>query len=72
MGNLMMYTAFAFFCILFLIIIFSLLFDISKLGKWIIICTVMILLLSIIVLYRTGADLRRENISTLQYGTSYT
>lgn len=72
MGNFMMYSSYIIFCIIFLLVVFALIFKVNKTIKWIILGTVTALLISLIFLYRTGSDIRRENISPLQYGAIQT
>lgn len=68
MGNFMMYIAYGLFCLLFLLVIFSVFFNTNRLAKGILLTCIALLLFGLIALFRTGSDLKREKISPLQYG----
>lgn len=70
MGNFMMYTAYGLFCLLFLLVLLSILLDTNRLAKGIMLTCITLLIFGIIALFRTGADLKREKISPLQYRES--
>ena len=65
-----MYKRQGLFCLLFLLVLLSILLDTNRLAKGIMLTCITLLIFGIIALFRTGADLKREKISPLQYGES--
>lgn len=67
MGTLLMFVAYALFCLLVIILVLAVIKDLTVKGRRIILLSIVILVIGIIVLYNQGATMRLEQIDPLQY-----
>ena len=67
MGTLLMFVAYALFCLLVIILVLAVIKDLTVKGRRIILLSIIILVIGIIVLYNQGATMRLEQIDPLQY-----
>lgn len=67
MGPLLMFVAYALFCLLVIILVLAVIKDLTVKGRRIILLSIVILVIGIIVLYNQGATMRLEQIDPLQY-----
>ncbi|MDW5471787.1 hypothetical protein [Staphylococcus equorum] len=69
MSSFMIYGAFAFFCILFVLVFLSIIFDTNKFGIGIMFSSIALIICAILAAYLAGTNSSRENIDPLQYDT---
>lgn len=67
MGTLLMFIAYALFCLLVIILILAIFKDLTIKGRRLILLSLVILVIAIIVLYKQGSTMRLEQIDALQY-----
>ncbi|KAB2478981.1 hypothetical protein NGB78_06925 [Staphylococcus arlettae] len=67
MGTLLMFIAYALFCLLVIILILAIFKDLTIKGRRLILLSLVILVIAIIVLYNQGSTMRLEQIDDLQY-----
>ncbi|BBK27266.1 hypothetical protein BU600_04615 [Staphylococcus arlettae] len=67
MGTLLMFIAYALFCLLVIILILAIFKDLTIKGRRLILLSLVILVIAIIVLYNQGSTMRLEQIDALQY-----
>ncbi|MCD9055098.1 hypothetical protein LDK94_07255 [Staphylococcus arlettae] len=67
MGTLLMFIAYALFCLLVIILILAIFKDSTIKGRRLILLSLVILVIAIIVLYNQGSTMRLEQIDALQY-----
>ena len=67
MGTLLMFIAYALFCLLVIILILPIFKDLTIEGRRLILLSLVILVIAIIVLYNQGSTMRLEQIDALQY-----
>lgn len=67
MGTLLMFIAYALFCLLVIILILAIFKDLTIKGRRLILLSLVILVIAIIVLYNQGSTMRLEQINALQY-----
>ncbi|ANQ63939.1 hypothetical protein AVJ22_04385 [Staphylococcus equorum] len=70
MGSFMIYGAFAFFFILFMLVFLSIIFDTNKFGIGIMFSSIALIIFAILAAYLVGTNSSRENINPLQYDAS--
>ena len=66
MGTLLMFIAYALFCLLVIILILAIFKDLTIKGRRLILLSLVILVIAIIVLYNQGSTMRLEQINALQ------
>ena len=67
MGTLLMFIAYALFCLLVIILILAIFKDLTIKGRRLILLSLVILVIAIVVLYNQGSTMRLEQIDALQY-----
>ncbi|MGJ5681035.1 hypothetical protein ACSBQ3_02510 [Staphylococcus equorum] len=67
MGSFMIYGVYAFFCILFILVFLSTVFDTNKFGIGIMLSSIALIIFAILAAYLAGTNQNRENINPLQY-----
>lgn len=67
MGTLLMFIAYALFCLLVIMLILAIFKDLTIKGRRLILLSLVILVIAIIVLYNQGSTMRLEQIDALQY-----
>ncbi|RIM74890.1 hypothetical protein [Staphylococcus arlettae] len=67
MGTLLLFIAYALFCLLVIILILAIFQDLTIKGRRLILLSLVILVIAIIVLYNQGSTMRLEQIDALQY-----